>query len=272
MSQELFGPYRLGKFLGGGTLGEVHAASWSDATPRPEWLPKGELALKRLFREHLGDPSLCERFAAECTLARRLSHPRLAAAFDSGSVGGVPYLAMLRIDGRALSTAGAPLPRRRLSALPSELGAALGYLHSLGLVHGDVSPANIVVGAGGATLVDFSTATFIGERHVPPRGTFAYMSPEQVMGLPLGVASDQFSLAVVLWEELSERRLFQREGQHLTLTAVVEDHVPLNPALGGAAAVLGRALEKDPQRRFASIAAFASSLTRSLEAERGLQT
>lgn len=259
-----FGAYLLGESLGGGGLGEVFAAALAEDAPRPPGAPEGRVAVKRLYAEHLPRPELVAHFAAECDCALRVRHPHLVRGFDRGEVDGVPYLAMAHAGDANLASA--PLPRERVAEAATALAAALDHLHAAGFVHADVSPRNVVVGGGAVTLVDFGSATSVGQVQARPSGTYAYMAPEQARGQALTGAADQFALAALLWEQLAGRRLFWRAAPHLTLVAVVEDAAPPlgDPALAAADAVLARGLAKDPRDRYPSCADLAAALADAL--------
>lgn len=259
MSDE-FGRYRLEDKIGEGALAEVYRVVTPDGTPA---------ALKRLARAHLNSAELIEVFAHEARIAAQITDPRLLGAIDCGHVEGWPYLVMALASKGSLAeriTEGSGLGRQVLGPLAVELGHALTALHGHGFVHGDLSPSNILFGPEGQTLLsDFSASTEIGTSQSKPRGTFAYMSPEQVRGQALDAKADIFSLAVLLWECASGQRIFWREAQHLCFMAVVEADPPEMPAeMAAAEAVLRGALAKDAKGRPDSVqdvcAAFAAAL------------
>jgi serine/threonine-protein kinase len=201
-------------------------------------------------------------FAHEAQCASRLKHPNLLGALESGTHEGWPYFTMSLESGGCLRDMPAlsDLGRRQLFA---DLATALDHMHACGLLHCDLSPGNILARDPLALwlLGDFSAATPLGEAQSSVRGSFGYMSPEQVRRQPLNARSEVFSLAVVCWEILAGKRLFARAAQHLTLAAVVEDEAPPIESLSrDASKALSRALHKDPARRPASAGEFVAEL------------
>ena len=278
-----FGPFRLVGRIALGDHAEVVAAT-THVRASADRTNAGLLAVKRLTREMVYRPAVRALFAEECALATLLEHPHIARALEAGAVGDEPYLAMEYIPGvdvRDLVEKSARLPPGVIARIGLDMCAALAYLRAardpegrpLTVVHRDVAPGNIQCGRDGLVrLIDFSAAwsALSDPADGTVRGTFAYMSPEQVRGQRLDGRSDLFSLAVVLWELFAQRRLFHRQAQYLTLAAVVEQPVPaladvagLN--LGHATADIdqffGRALAKDRDARFADADEMAGALT-----------
>jgi serine/threonine-protein kinase len=140
----------------------------------------------------------------------------------------------------------------------------------LELVHRDVSPHNVLVGADGvARLCDFGVAKAIGRhtasRHGQLKGTIAYMAPEQIHGAGVDRRPDVYGAAVVLWELLAGERLFDGESDGLVLGRVLDDRVPPPSSLRGGLppaldAITLRGLDRTPARRFASAADMAAAL------------
>lgn len=259
MSDE-FGRYRLEAKIGEGGLAEVYRAVSGDGTIS---------ALKRLSRAHLDSDELTKVFANEALVATAMTHPRLLGATDSGHVNGWPFLVMPLAPGGSLGerlSAGTGLGREHLAALTADLGKALSAVHSLGYLHGDLSPGNVLFdSAGEALLGDFSAATKLETRQPQPQGTFAYMSPEQVRGQVMDERADVFSLAVLLWECASGQKIFWREAQHLCFMAVVEADPPaMPPELHRIEAVLRQALTKEVGERTATLEEFCTAFSAAL--------
>ncbi|HWN68218.1 MAG TPA: serine/threonine-protein kinase [Haliangium sp.] len=290
--------------IGQGDLAEVfvavRAASDEDVAPpvAPDLRPGSLVAVKRIWREMTGYPEVHQLLAEEGVLAAELRHPNVARVFDVGAVGGRPYIAMEYVPGADLAHL---IERARPGKLAPgcairiglDVCAALTHVHEARardgrtwhVVHGDVTPTNILVSTSGvAKLIDFSVAVLrdaAAERaEVVPRGdddvaqgskvrgTYAYMSPEQVRGEPIDQRTDVFALGVVLWEVLSGQRLFRRQANYLTLAAVVEDEAPALASLGGELGaatpaldrILARALAKRREDRHARIGELAAEL------------
>ena len=259
---ERFGPYRLERTINVGSIGEVFFA-WRDAEPDQP------VVVKRLHRELARQPEHVALFREEGATARRFAHPNLVKAFDAGEVardsGEIDhYIAMDLVRGpnlAQLAERGA-VPPRAVRRIALDLCAGLAHLHDAGVVHCDVSPTNILIGPDRTQLTDFGVASPAGAAQPSPRGTVAYMSPEQARGDAIDGRSDVFSVGVVAWELLTRRHLFMRAQPYLTLTAVVEDDVP---PLDGAAppaleTAIRRALAKDREERWPTAAALGAEL------------
>lgn len=220
---ERVGRYIIGERIGDGGMAEVFAGELlgADGFHRP-------VAIKRLAPERAGRPESVELFVREARLAGRLCHENIAAALDfARDPQGRPYLVMERISGvdlRALMATG-PVPLACALAIVGAVLRALAYAHAQvteegaeegddgeppGVVHGDVSPHNVMIAWTGAVkLVDFGVARAAGSLcDDAVRGKVSYMSPEQARGIELDGRSDLFSTGVVLYELLTGTRLF----------------------------------------------------------------
>jgi serine/threonine protein kinase len=251
---EQLGPYRLERRLAVGGTAEIWLAV-------PE-AGSGRVAVKRMLPELRVHPEAHAMFSAEAAYTVRCAHPQVIAVHGHGQDGPERYIALEHIDGpdlAALAPGGLTAPALR--AMISLLGA-LEHVHGCGVVHGDVNPRNVLLRATGeAVLIDFGVASEVSasEGVRPARGTWAYMSPEQVQGQPMDGRSDVFAAGAVLWELASGQRLFRRDQAWLTMAAIVEDEVPplADPTLD---AICRAALAKDRDRRTPSAAALAAAL------------
>ena len=235
------GPWRLGRVVSAGALAEVREASADDGSP--------VVAVKRLHHHAAREPELRALFEAECRLTCTLppsDHVVRGLFSDPGAAR--PFLVMPLHPGPDLRARldGGPITRAEAVAIVAGAAAGLAHLHAAGWVHGDVNPANLLSGPGGAALCDLGVARPVGAAG-PVRGTAAYMAPEQVRGEPWTAAVDVFALGVILWELVRGERLFHRGQSFLSMAAVVELTPPvLDDALGPLTAA---ALAKDPAAR-----------------------
>jgi serine/threonine-protein kinase len=207
----------------------------------------------------------------------RLNHPNVVNVLGAVEADGVRYVVREFIDGSSLaqilSARGRLDPERAIDIIV-QVGQGLEAVHRAGMVHGDVKPANILVGTSGRVLLtDFGVATRTDEMTRQSKqtavGTPRYMSPEQAMGRPLDNRSDIYSLAAVLYEALSGTVGPATAGSvEETLARIVETPPTpiseLNPAVSnGVSQVLERALAKEPSARYASVTEFVEALRRS---------
>jgi serine/threonine protein kinase len=230
-------------------------------------------ALKRIARQQAGDPRFIRSFIDEARIAAELNHKNIVAVFDFGEVDGELYLTMELVDGLDLRAAldrgvaaGHPLPLALACLVLAELAAGLELRAQevrrrgapLGIVHCDVSPANVMLSREGhVKILDFgmaraSFAHAVERRRL--RGKPRYMAPEQTHGERPTAATDVFALATVAWELLTGRPLFDGADVAATLAAVrSQPLVPIDrvvPAVPMAVArELDRALYRDPANR-----------------------
>ena len=232
----LSGRYRLGEELGQGGCATVYAAV-------DEQLAR-EVAVKVWHRAEPAD---------EVALATRLRHPGLVVVHDAHLSPELSYLVMERVRGCSLSAAlrDGPLPADRAVRVVEQLARALSHVHGDDVVHGDVKPANVLLGPGDeVTLTDFGVAVPSRSRSsTEVRGTAAYLSPEQVRGLPLTPATDVYALGLVLLECLTGRRAFDGSPEESAIARLIAPpHVPshLRPDL---AALVRCTTDPDPDQR-----------------------
>ena len=201
----LGGRYRLVRILGHGGMSDVFEAADEES--------ETTVAVK-IVRS--ADAGLARRLAQEVRALSRLEHPGLVRLLDTGVADGQAYLVMELVTGHTLAESlrsGAYGPTRTAD-IGVELSRALAYVHGRGIVHRDVKPSNILMGAdGGAKLGDFgiarladaSTLTLAGTT----LGTAAYMAPEQLEDHQVGPGADVWSLGIVLLECLTGRRVYE---------------------------------------------------------------
>ena len=247
--------YALGQRLGNGGMSHVYAAH--------DQLLDRDVAVK-LFGPAV-DAAGPERQRAEMRTLAQLSHPRLVALHDAGTdhVGDGwdrAYLVMELIDGPSLATVlhDGPLTPQHAARIGAGVADALDYIHSRGIIHRDVKPANILLDgpldAGGEPrLADFGIAQTLGDGGLTQTGltigTAPYLSPEQVRGASAGPASDIYALGLVLLECLTGRREYpgstaESALARLTRQPLIDPDLP-QPWPELLAAMTG----PDPQRR-----------------------
>lgn len=256
------GRYEVGDLLGAGGMGIVYRA-------RDERLGRN-VALKFLSPHLNAQPGAAGRFLAEARAAAALDHPNVCAIHDSGETeDGHLFMAMPLYDGETLQ---ARLERGRLSfaeaaAIALQAARGLAHAHERAIVHRDVKPSNIMlVSDGSVKILDFGIATADDPAAVGYRGllgTVAYMSPEHVRGDAVDHRTDIWSLGVVIHEMLTGSRPFAGDDRQSMIDAILSKDPDLFATSypdvpSGADDVLGRALAKDPNDRYPSMAAFAA--------------
>jgi eukaryotic-like serine/threonine-protein kinase len=232
------------------------------------------------------DEETTARFRREAQAIAHLRHPNIVNVFDFGEFEGVPYMIVEYVEGGSLSgriTHAELTPAQALHYLRG-IGSALDYAHSLGIVHRDVKPANVLLGTDDTPiLADFGLAKLLQSSSIKSitgvtTGTPAYMAPEQVTGSEVGPAADRYSLAVMAFEMLAGSLPFDEAGVLEVLYAHVHREPP-HPSTRNAAltnrvdAIIARGLEKNPASRWESCEEFVAALERALlpatpEAER----
>ena len=217
-----------------------------------------------------------DRFLREIDLAARLQHPHILPIYDSGEADDILYYVMPLVDGETVRQRlerDRTLPVDEALRIAGEVADALGYAHGQNVIHRDVKPGNILLSRGHAVVADFGVARMILEADDARLtqtggsvGTPAYMSPEQCLGeRAIDGRSDQYSLACVLYEMLAGQLPFTGSTSMAILTRKFTEPSHGLTVLRGAVprpverAVL-RALDRDADRRFATMAEFAAAL------------
>src|SRR3954451_23067697 len=258
------GRYRAQKRLGSGGMAEVWCAE-------DEVLGR-RVALKLLGSRYDEDDESRERFRREAQAAAGLAHPNIVGIFDRAEWDGTPYIAMELVDGRTLKD----LVRERGPLAPAaavdimvQILRALDYAHRRGIVHRDVKPQNVILDdEGRAKVADFGIARQGASEMTQTGsivGTVQYLSPEQAQAQPVDARSDLYSAGVMLYELLTGQVPFDAESPvSIALKQVSEPPVPasqLRPGLPPSLeAVVLRALEKYPARRFQTAEDFIAAL------------
>jgi tetratricopeptide (TPR) repeat protein/predicted Ser/Thr protein kinase len=261
----------LGK-LGSGGMGEVYLAE--------DTRLNRQVALKLLPAEMAGDPDRRMRFEREAQAIAALNHPNIVTIYSVEEAEGLNFLTMELVEGRSLGELieSEGLPLRKLLELSISLTDAVSAAHESGITHRDLKPENVMVNEQDRLKVlDFGLAKlkdpFLGEgageadaTQIPTTaetregtilGTVAYMSPEQAQGQAIDPRSDVFSLGILLYEMATGQRPFKGDNNISVLSAILKDSprpvgelkADLPPLLQE---ILDRALQKRPDRRFAS--------------------
>src|SRR5579859_4703705 len=259
---QCLGNYRLMSLLGRGGFAEVYLG---------EHIYLKTQAAVKILQAHLLKAEDQEDFLREAQTIARLAHPHIVRIFDFGVEIQTPYLAMEYAPGGTLRQSHPRGERLELPAVVAyvrQVAEALHYIHNERLIHRDVKPENMLVGKSNEILLgDFGIALVTqSSRYQSTQsvvGTVAYMAPEQIQGQPRP-ASDQYSLAIVVYEWLCGQRPFSGSFTELCMQHMFAP-VPALRAKGSSIApeveeVIMTALAKDPKERFASIAAFATAL------------
>ena len=276
------GPYRLLREIGRGGTGRVFLAERAEGG-------FGQRVAVKLLRPGMDSGEILARFATERSILARLEHPGIARLYDGGATAdGQPYFVMEAVDGEPIDRWAA---ERRLDvparlALFQKVCRAVHYAHQNLVVHRDLKPSNVLVTAGGEPkLLDFGIAKPLDPdlSHEATRTalrpmTPGYASPEQVRGAPVTTASDVYALGVLLYRLLAGRHPYRLEGSspaELERRITEEDPPPPSTVAVRAADrrrlagdldnVVARAMEKRPERRYASAEQLASDLQRHLD-------
>lgn len=236
------------------------------------------VALKILPRHFASDPQFVARFEQEAKVLAQLQHPHILPVFDYGQVDGYTYIVMPFLQSGDLTDLlkGQPLSLAQTGRIISQIGDALDYAHSRGLVHRDVKPSNVLLDErGNCLLTDFGIAKIVeGSSKLTATGgiigTPAYMSPEQGLAQKLDGRSDIYSLGIVLYELATGRVPYQAETPMAVVIKHMNDPLPpprqVNPTLPETIErIIFKALAKQPENRYAT----AGEMVRALQAAIG---
>jgi len=266
------GKYQIQGVLGQGGMGIVYRA-FDPAIHRP-------VAVKTITKSAL-DPSdlqyVLTRFRHEAQAVGRLTHPRITAIYDYGEDMDIAYIVMELVNGQSLFhhiQNQAKFGLKEIGEMIRQLLDGLGYAHELGVVHRDIKPSNILINDDGRLkLTDFgiarldsSTLTQVGEI----MGSPGYMSPEQFLGIDIDARSDLYSVGVIAYELLTNRRPFTGNNAEVMRQALNER--PVNPSEHNPKIsvqldwAVQKALAKKQADRFQSAKEFSDAFVRGIEA------
>ncbi len=262
----LGGRYKVGRCLGSGGMGSVHAATDMETGQ--------QVAIKLVHAEYLGDPGVIERFLDEARTGQKFSHPNIVRVFGTGRLDdNRPFMVMELLEGVPLSAYtknGGRVPVPQAASILQAVLSGLAVAHAEGIVHRDLKPENVFLsrdpnGQFVVKILDFGIAKVMevaggmGKRTRTGMllGTPAYMSPEQIKNSKdVDPRSDLFSLGVLFYEMLTGRPAFPAVNEFAKLTAVLSvEPEPLDridPNLAFLMPFVARAIHKDRQQRFQS--------------------
>jgi serine/threonine protein kinase len=261
------GNYRLSRLIGQGGFAEIYLG---------EHIHLNTQAAIKILQVRLTGSSL-EQFRDEARTIASLVHPNIVRVLDFGVEDDIPFLVMDYAPNGTLRQRhprGVPLPPVSIVPYVKQVAAALQYAHNRRLIHRDVKPENMLVGHNedvllsdfGLVMIAQSTSSQITKEMA---GTLSYMAPEQINGKPRP-ASDQYALGTVIYEWLSGERPFQGSFVEIATQHLMATPAPLHEKVAGISPaveeVVFTAMAKDPQRRFASVHAFAIAFEQACQA------
>jgi tRNA A-37 threonylcarbamoyl transferase component Bud32/CheY-like chemotaxis protein len=248
--------YRIEERLGRGGMGVVYRAQHMNLRRRA--------AVKIIVPELADAKGFRTRFIREARIAAALQHPNIVTVYDAGQVDGTLYIAMQFIRGSDLAATlreeGRLRPYRAIDVC-RQVGSALDAAHAMGLIHRDVKPANVLLEGRRAYLTDFGLTKRSGSTKTALTkagelvGTIHYVAPEQIEGAQVDARTDVYSLGCLLFHCLVGEVPFERDNDVAVIYAHLSEPPPkvtdVRPELpAGLDAVLAKALDKSPDRRF----------------------
>lgn len=280
LAGEMLKQFRLEGLLGEGGMGLVYRA-YDTRLHRP-------VAVKLLSTALTSDPQRKQRFLQEARAAARISHPAVAQIFDADEQDSSTFIVMELVEGKTVQQLIQNHELDLLGAIDVAISVAggLAKAHSLGIVHRDIKPANVMRTAEGhVKILDFGLAKLLdvstefgpaGTQRLEPTqvahtrtgivmGTPAYMSPEQVRGMPVDLRSDIFALGVMLFEMVTGQSPFRRENFMAALYAAAFEETPPMNAIRPEVPdelqrIVAKCLKKNPEDRYPNAALLAQEL------------
>src|SRR6202522_4248495 len=256
--------YEILAEAGHGSMGNVYKARDRET---------GEtVALKLLKTEIASDQAMMDGLRNELFFARKITHKNVCRVYEFNRVAGIAYTSMEFVEGESLRSVlnrFGGLPQRKATDLALQICSGLKEAHAQGIVHRDLKPENVMIdGQGNVKIMDFGIARSMeaGTRLTGSMvGTPAYMAPEQVAGKPVDYRTDIYSLGLMLYEMFTGAPAFSADNSIAVALKQIHEEPPApheiepNIPVGIERAIL-KCLEKDPARRFQSIAALETGL------------
>lgn len=266
---ERLGRYEIVKELGRGGMGIVLMGR----DPHLERMVALKIIKIDESGDGMGNKELIDRFYIEAKAAGKINHPNIVTVYDVGEAEGKKFIAMEFVEGRTLADIIAkdgPLPLSRTAKFIHQIADGLAYAHDSGIVHRDIKPGNILVTADDKVKIsDFGLARLQSSGSVTQTGhavgSPSYMSPEQVQGMTVDGRSDMFSLGVLFYELLTQRRPFEGESLTTVIFKIIKD-TPIAPSKLNKAVptaiddIIAKMTAKDPNFRYPSCADVAKAM------------
>jgi serine/threonine protein kinase len=281
-ARQFLGGYELGELLGVGGMAEVFKAEYN-----PVRGARRTVVVKRILPRHASNAEFTKLFVAEAKILGLLNHSNVVKAYDFGEENGVLFLVLEYVDGPSLADAigtlrehGREMPVAAAAHFAHEVCLALDYVHNLkggdgeplNVIHRDVTPSNILLTqTGGIKLLDFGVAKYRASQVKTSegfiRGKAAYLAPETLEARPFDCRIDIFSLGIVLHEMLTLTSLFESDSHMLTFRKIlalpIEPPSKVRPSVPAELdAIVMKALERDPARRYQTAGDMAADLRR----------
>jgi serine/threonine-protein kinase len=265
LGQTVLDRYVVEEELGAGAMGTVYRGRHVKL--------KRPVAIKVMHDHLTGEPMLMERFRREARAAAKLDHANVVSVLDTGETAdGRPVMVMEYAAGRSLSTIMVgPLPAKRILSLLMQLLRGLDHAHSMGLVHRDLKPDNVILqgdlGDEVVRIVDFGIAVLRGGEEEQGGkltgtgmivGTPQYMAPEQAKSEPIDQRADLYALGVMMYEMIGGRTPFDGSAMEVAIHKIDHDPPPISERVPGVTtdrvleAFMRRLLARTPVQRFST--------------------
>lgn len=265
MQPEKIGKFEIVRLIGEGSTGKVYKAF--------DPIIDRFVALKVIPGERVNQPDVLNRFKKEVRTQGRVIHPNVTVIFDVHFVNGDYVIVMEYVQGRTLREM---LRKEKVFALPlfyrltRQICSGLAFAHRQGVIHRDIKPENVNVSdENKVKILDFSIAKFQASATITGMnfllGSAHYMSPEQVLGMPVTPAADQFALGVICFEMLAGRRPFRSDSVADSILSITKDDPPALPGLNPVvdkrlSGIILQTLAKEPSQRYPTVTHFGKAL------------